>query len=58
MVQTSAKQNAIQDMSNVFLSSKKFKGLFSFSCLRIVDGNTAKICTNFDVEKVCKLLRG
>lgn len=58
MVHTSDKKNAIQDISNIFLSSKMFKGLFSFSCIRIVDGNTAKTCTNFDVEKVCKLLLG
>lgn len=55
-VHTSDNQNAIQDISNIFLSSKKFKGLFSFSGISIVDGNTANTSTNFDVEKVCKLL--
>lgn len=43
MVHPSDKQNAIQDISNIFLSSKKFMGLFSFSfCIRIFDGKTAK----------------
>lgn len=57
-VHISDNQDAIQDISNICLSSKTFKGLFSFSYIRIIDGNTAKTCTNFDVGKVFKLLLG